>query len=413
MEISSTKKKDFSLLEVKTRTIVTVLTVASVPIAPALFGLRGGALVQAVFGFVLCLTSPRMRFNKITVFYLVFTGWLACGTLYSREANTSLFLLIGSGVLASFAVSGSLTGQLRDPRKQLLFYSTAFIWSTILVCFYCIAVEGLTDRLGREVFENGGTYIYLSLNILISGIFALWKVVYSEETRGKTTAWLQLVLIVAFCMLSSTRKVILGLAACAVLLMAYKNKVKPLKLIIGFFAMVAILAGVVHLVFTVPELQQTVGYRFESMVSALLGNGSDASMNERDNLRNYALELFMDNKAIGIGTEEFRVYAYSLFGRFLYSHCNYTELLCNNGIIGFALYYAIYILVIVESFRHNNRSIRAFTLCSCATLIVLDYSQVSYYQIPYIMFLFILYTINRNCRDCRKKQSSLNYDCQL
>lgn len=405
MEMINAKAKGMGLLRIEIRTVVAALAIASVPIAPALFGLRGGAFVQAALGILLCIMSPNMKFSKIALLYLVFIGWLLCGTLYSNETSFSLFLLLGSGLLASLAVSCSLADQLKEPRERLSFYSTVFTWSTILVCLYCLAVEGLTDRLGREVFEDGGTYIYLSLNILISGLFALWKAVYPEEAHGGAIVWLQLVLIALFCMLSSTRKVILGLAACAVFLITYKNKVKPFRLALWLLAIAALLAGAVYLVMTVPELQQTVGYRFESMVAALLDEGSDASMSERDNLRNYAIALFMDNQIIGIGTEAFREYAGMAFGRYLYSHCNYTELLCNNGIIGFVLYYTIYALVIIESFRHEDAPIRAFTLCSCATLIVLDYSQVSYYQVPYIMFLFTLYTINQGCRKSCTGQS--------
>ena len=400
MEMTASKPGRMSLLQMDVRTFVAVLAIASIPIAPALCGLRGGAFVQGGIGLLLALMTPRMRFGKITVLYVVFIGWLALGALYSIDITVNLFIILATGILTALAVSSYLDEKLDDWRAKLSFYASIYSWSTILVCLFCLGVEGFTGRLGYQVYENGGTYIYLSLNILISGVLSLWGVVYSEERRGsRCVAGIQAAFIVFFCMLSSTRKVILGLAACAILLVAYKNKVKPIRLIVWGLVLAAVLGGIVYLITTVPELQQTVGYRFETMVNSLLGDGLDQSMEERKRLRDLAIALFVKNPVFGIGTESFRAYASMAFGRYLYSHCNFTELLCNNGVIGFSLYYSIYALVIVESLRHKSDALRAFTLCSCVTLIVLDYSQVSYYQTPYVVFLFMLYSINRDCRD--------------
>ena len=65
-----------------------------------------------------------------------------------------------------------------------------------------------------------------------------------------------------------------------------------------------------------------------------------------------AFEVFQEHPFFGVGLDNFR--RYSVSG--LYAHSNYMELLADTGIIGFALFFAVYLLV----WRNSDRLVRLF-----------------------------------------------------
>ena len=97
--------------------IVAALTIASVVIAPALFGARGGAYVQTGLAVVLLLFRVRARLQGLLLPYLAFFAWLLVCSLWGPGPSSSLFIFLGSGLVAAVAVSSYLSDRYMDPHK--------------------------------------------------------------------------------------------------------------------------------------------------------------------------------------------------------------------------------------------------------------------------------------------------------
>ena len=119
----------------------------------------------------------------------------------------------------------------------------------------------------------------------------------------------------------------------------------------------------------------------------------------RNRARLLALELFRAKPVLGNGWNAVvSMYGY-YFGRSggIYAHNNYLEVAADFGIVGLVLFYWKYVKNIIYSFKGYKRSTLLRFSCIClATILVLDWGQVTYlylYEmiIYAILFKFIQY----------------------
>ena len=108
----------------------------------------------------------------------------------------------------------------------------------------------------------------------------------------------------------------------------------------------------------------------------------DGSINARLALSNDALNLWTNKPLFGWGADQFRFI--SDFGR--YSHNNYSELLMTVGIVGFILFYGMYIYIInygVKFFLSKNiskKKLGFWILVTGMSFLIMDIAAVSYYS---------------------------------
>jgi len=110
----------------------------------------------------------------------------------------------------------------------------------------------------------------------------------------------------------------------------------------------------------------------------LLGGGTGEEETIRFEMMAEAIQIWIKSPLIGHGAAQFNV----ISGYGSYSHCNYTELLANLGIIGFVLYYAFHGLLFYRAFG-EWRCHRSYSQLSAIVLLilllVLDVGMVTYY----------------------------------
>lgn len=201
-----------------------------------------------------------------------------------------------------------------------------------------------------------------------------------------------------FVVISSSRKALLILAMCIPLYLILSEKNS--KLVRNIFITLLIGAISLYALFEIPYFYQLIGKKLEDLIIVMLktsgGETEDWSIIERTFFKTYALNMFNTNgisMVFGNGLNSFQSEMFRInYSNVAYSHCNYTELLCNYGILGFFFYYYYRIklgLSIFNGKRKNKATI--FFLIVLLISIVFEYGFVSYYSVfNQVLLLFVI-----------------------
>jgi O-antigen ligase len=117
----------------------------------------------------------------------------------------------------------------------------------------------------------------------------------------------------------------------------------------------------------------------------------DNSFDLRSGMIQQGIRLWLQAPLFGQGLNGFE--RLSIFST--YAHDNYVELLCNTGLLGFLLFYAIHGYVLFKS-RHLPMPLR---LCSCVFILLLlaiDVGSINYIAKPTVMILMVLASMSAN-----------------
>lgn len=365
-----------------------------------------GFLNFALYLLKLVRVRKLPKFSYYEIVFFLFIVLCCLQSLYSPSPNTySLCRRMILYYLGAFASIRLISDYESNPYKILNILMKAFISGTLTISVYCVFAEGFNiDRLGRNVYENaGGNYIELSVCLLFSLLFIIWRIygnsIHGEKNESIKAYIFLLVLFLLFCGLSNTRKVFVAGFLMVVFCTIWKTKLNIIKIFKYTILLCLLLIVVYYIITQIPFLHnfliENVSYRFSQLLTFMQTGVTtdDYSASARELVRILAMQIWSRHKLFGVGTDGFRVYnnlGNKISG--LYSHCNFTELLCNNGLIGFGLYYSFYVYALLKSFRLKNEYsyLKCFISSSLIILLIMDYGQVSYYYIYYIAFYMLI-----------------------
>jgi len=210
---------------------------------------------------------------------------------------------------------------------------------------------------------------------------------------------------VLICMMFAESKLYLGLAAVfSVIAMLSGSRKSVIILVIGVFCYFwlkdrgvkkirnmliggSIIAVLFFLIFNVDYFYNVLGIRIDKALYGVFGTSirgtvfkMDGSSKERAYLRQSAMQLFYNKPLFGYGSNMFKVKLSQVYKQ-RYSHCNYTELLANNGLVGALIYYIPYIVTLIKAIKYNRKNydrLSAAILAIVLAVLCSDYFIVSY-----------------------------------
>lgn len=258
---------------------------------------------------------------------------------------------------------------------------TSSIFSLFVLAFFEISNLGVGGvRIGDSLSGNVNV---AGANFGILSIF----MVYICEKQKKIFNWIILAFVVGVMLLTGSKMTLIILALDLVyFFINSKNKGVTLLLVIG--------AGIIllFLVFSVPVFYNVIGYRVEDMMYQLFGIGPGHASNSTNVRKIMLMEGFTfmwDHPIFGGGEKYFGSLTSTVYS---YSHCNYTELLCNFGIVGFAVYYVplfnnLYMLV---KNQHIYKELLQLGTVLLVSRLLLDWMQVTHSEpcVGYIPMIF-------------------------
>lgn len=272
--------------------------------------------------------------------------------------------------------------------------------NTILKCIifslvYSLIIILIRDGISQIGNARIGTSLGLSSNIvgmrLAIGSFICLYFINIKDKHKKLYMFL-LIIFSFFCLFTGSRKAVLMLV---IGLSSYEILVsKGISFFLRCVFAVLILITFVHFIFNNTYLYNVLGKRFESMISQIENTGqTDASVIERNFYIKEAMELFKNKPILGVGGNNFAAYMELInYKHVAYSHNNFTELLSTLGIIGFILYYSAWLSVfikLVKEFLINKNNLNLLLVITIGIWIIMDYGNVSYYEVFHILMLSI------------------------
>lgn len=246
-------------------------------------------------------------------------------------------------------------------------------------------------RIGDTASGNVNTLaVYLgtmSVPILFSLIF-----------QKKRSLIIIYTLLIFFMLLTGSKKTFIYVGSSMALFAYFKNKFNIFKYLPYIFSLVLI----VIIILRIDYLYNIIGFRILDFLGTIGFNvfyyNPSYSTEMRASMLEVGLKFFSNHPIFGNGWGYFTKYS----GFATYSHNNMIELLVNYGLIGFCLYYFIYIYLLYKLIKIYKKFRSQFSVLFITLLIVIiisDFTYVSFsFNLINYLILVIIYIYLNKCK---------------
>ena len=264
-------------------------------------------------------------------------------------------------------------------RKTNLFFWAFLISGAVIFCiqmsnFSASAVTSGANRILNRVSlteaENPNLTALKLYMAFISGSY----LIYFQKKYSKIALVLSTMSAIGMVLTGSRKTFIISVVVIALLFISGRRRyLKMALLVIG--ATVAYDAAMNN-----PIVYNIIGWRLASI------GGADESSMERAGLLHDAINTGLNNPIFGVGLHNSMFY--TAIGK--YAHNNFAEIFADLGLIGFSIFYSLYILYGYRVVRFAKEKIRRYWLVFILGFLAIDYGQVSYNLFTSIVPMVIL-----------------------
>ncbi len=312
--------------------------------------------------------------KKILTAYIAFT-WMYATTFWSinsylanERMNTMWLLFI------LFFLTYNLFYEKEDAHAYLL---KGLYIAGIALIIYSIKTYGISEvidmmsaeggvRLGSEINQENSFGMMNAITIIIAFYYLLYK---------KSYKLLHVIVIAGaflFAMSSGSRKALLMMCLGVLFLIYKRYGIKKLYKVIAVGVVVVLLF---MMVIKLPMFDLIRG-RMESTFDSLNGESmGDSSQRLRSRMIATGWELFKDRMLIGYGANNFCI----LSGYGTYAHNNFIEILVDFGLVGFILYYLIYLIAVKKLWESKQNESKVLLIILLIRL-MMEMAMVTYYS---------------------------------
>ncbi|MCR2823819.1 O-antigen ligase family protein [Lederbergia panacisoli] len=359
--------------------LLYLLTVFSISDHPLLYNFSKLLFIVLAFFTFLYLLKKEI---KITPFYISFFFillWFCGSLLWAADFNSGLKRSL---TLINLFIMNVLIYEILYTKKHVDTAIKYIIYGGVLMCFVAFLMTGpqgiliaITKgvRLGGEISQENVFGFYAAVTAVLCIFYAY---IYKKRM------YILLAFIpIFFSMMSGSKKAFLIIIVGVLLINYFNSEGKKFgKQLIGLFLII----GVGYIAFYIPAFN-IVTSRITEFWIYTFGDSStiDKSTFYRQVMIEGGLELFKNNPIVGYGISNYGYYFQRLTGyNFSYAHNNYIEILVNNGIIGFLLYYSLFIYNLKHLLKPALK--RDFTaqalIILLISILVADIGAINYYD---------------------------------
>lgn len=343
----------------------------------------------------------QIRFDAYILYILIFGLYCLISSLWAensvyaiRKGTFTIEMLVGMWVMKTIITKND--GTEFDDLLRLI------KWGSYIVLAYTIAAFGWSNFVyivQNNIRLNNGinNANIIGMCAAFAGIINFFCILYEGFNVSDMLIFPCIVVVAA----SGSRKGLVTLIGgfMAILILKNFDNKKLLKSIAK--VTFAILIGCVAMLFILqlPMFSNLLD-RMSDLGLLLTGKATrETSGWIRFQYIKLGMEIFREHPLGGIGIDNARLYTQSIYGLDHYLHNNYVELLSCGGIIGFIIYYSIYIYILVTLIKNRRYRDKEWDICFVLLIIrlVMDYGYVSYVEketyVYLLLFWFEVYRI--------------------
>jgi len=352
-------------------------------------------LIDAVFlaFFVIDVLS---RPKKIQIYFLdnlyassllVFSIFLVTSFFWSPNTDGFLtnILLQSSLILNSIALFYFVHKY--NLIKYILYSYIVFALINNLICLRIISNSFFSSQDAFENIRFIGTGLgpnNLAIDLLFSIFVTLLLIIYTKNIIIRNFCIINILLTIYSILWTQSRKGLIFTLILIMIVMCYyffnyhKKKIRNIIFLLGIIAVTTFCLKDVIFEAAGPAFE-----RLKGLFSLYFAGYGDDSAEVRNELIKIGWNNFADKFFVGHGQNAFSYYYYT------YSHNNFIELLYNLGIVGFVLYYLMFVRFF-NKIRNYFSEQRILFAGICLILIIMDNALISYNLRSYMLFLTFL-----------------------
>lgn len=295
-------------------------------------------------------------------------------------------------ILCATICLNSYIGRRIEPERFLQLVVAAGVLAGLRFCWYT-DWSGLADgtylrgSFGRllDTVTNYNTYTTI---LSVPCVLALYCAIVRHQKKAIVPA----VILFAIILLGGSRKNLIAIPLVALIFALLSgNGAKKAKILL---CLLMILIASLYLLETVPALSN-IRASLEGMFNGLGGSEdaeADGSTQQRMYLMEQGIRVWAEHPFAGVGWQNYRYYN----DAGLYAHNNYVELLASLGIVGFLLYYAMFLRIgylLCCKFLHHQLAKEDILLLGFAfNSLVTEFGSITlYFKERMILMLVIFY----------------------
>lgn len=322
----------------------------------------------------------RIRLQPFHIFTALFAIFVALSSLWAMRSTDPIQKAI---VLLQVLIFSSMIYIHYDRTNNIVPLLLAVKWAGYIVTLYSIAFYGLDEMLASSQ-DLRLTNEFSNVNSIAMSA-ALSCVLQWNDILRKRDIWSTVMTIPSVILITATQSrkalVLLLVGILAIyLLRSMQEKGSAKKVLKFIFYSVLIFFGL-QLLLRLPIFNASME-RMERMFNFFSGEGTvDHSTIERNEMIELGIRFWKENPIVGVGVSNPHLLSARYLNRDAYLHNNYVELLCGGGIIGFGLYYAMFVYLFWALFKYRKADQEAFIvgLVWLCLMLIMQYGMVSYY----------------------------------
>lgn len=350
-------------------------------ITPLWYGISA-LTIMVLVGIVFVGKKSQVKLSFFVGWAVAFFAFCLLACLWALDMDASfdvmktLLLVFVSHVLISSVLQSK-----EDVNGILMANLIALLVMALYILFTVDLSQLGEDRLGGATHGEYWNANDLGLKLCVGVGLALYFAFKYQKLWQRILFLAIAVLFGYLALYTGSRKVLLMLMLTLLLLFWLKAKRHKIR---SLLVAIACAAGVYVLVMNVEPLYNVLGVRVEEMINGLFGEGTtEGSFNTRQEMIEMGWNWFLERPLLGYGLANFSVLYGEATNFTTYAHNNFIEILVSGGIVGFVLYYSIYVYLLVKLFKpaFQERDLLSIILFSSnIILLVLQVALVSYYD---------------------------------